>query len=322
MKLVQLFIFASAFLISIGGRAETSVSPLSYLNEMTKAHRYLNYEQYYLFQEGESVTSWRYRHSKKNGKEYAQLLALDGNRKEYLLQDNRVGYFGHSQPFTLQTDRILDNLPIVIHTDFNLLEGYSFIDMGRERIANKVARVIRVVPKDDFRYQYRLWIDEESYLLLKSELLDNENSLFEQFRVLLNVVDGELQNLADPIQSLILPPMIPSTANISTEQLQWQPEWLPQGFKLKSVGKAELTIGEEVDSQLYSDGLFSFTLYLAKNNGIALNDRFWQDGKTTIYTQTVGKFDVIIIGELPVISAKRIAQNMRFPAENVSENRE
>lgn len=312
----SLFILFFCTLFSIGNVwAESKLSPIDYLNAMTKAHRQLNYEQYYLFQESDEIESWRYRHAKKESQEYAQLLGLDGSREEFLLQGNLVGYFGNFQPFSLQTDKILDNLPAVIYADFNQLEGYSFLDMGKERIANKVARIIRIVPNDDFRYQYRLWIDEESKLLLKSELVDRDRQTLEQFRVLLNVVDENLQDLAQPIQSLILPPMLPATARVSAEQLSWKPKWIPKGFKLQSVGQEQLPTGEVVDSQLYSDGLFSFTLYLAKNKGMVLNDRFWRDGKTSVYTQTIGDYDVIIIGDIPLISARHIVQDISLNIE-------
>lgn len=303
------------FLMSLGAKAETALSPLAYLNAMTQAHSRANYEQLYLFQEGNNeITTWRYRHTNQDNEQFAQLISLDGLREEFLQQGNIVGYFGNSQPFSLQTDKILDNRPSILYTDFNQLEGYELIEMGRDRIADRIARVIRIVPKDDFRYQYRLWIDERSKLLLKSELRDRNGSVLELFKVQSLEFNDELTNLAQMIRSFSLPPLILSPASMLTKQLSWQPKWLPKGFKLRSVGKQHLLNGEVVDSQIYSDGIFSFTLYLAENQGNPLQEHSWQDGKTTLYTQSVGNQDLVIVGEIPLATARHILQEIELKA--------
>ncbi|AHG86683.1 Periplasmic negative regulator of sigmaE [Bibersteinia trehalosi USDA-ARS-USMARC-190] len=312
IKKSSLLALLSVWCFSLVVRAETMATPLSYLVAMSQAQQQANYEQFYLFQEGRSPESWRYRHVHWDNQQYAQLLSLDGSREEFLQQDNLVGYFGDFQPFSLQTNKILDNRPMVLYGDFNRLEGYSFIDMGKDRIANRVARQIRIVPKDEFRYQYRLWIDEESKLLLKSELFDREHNVLELFRVINLRLDDQLLDMVDAIRPLILPPMIPSKAPMNSDNLSWQPKWLPRGFRLQSVAREQLPDGEEVDSQLYSDGLFSFTIYLSDSKELPLNEHTWQDGKTTVYTLSLAQKDLVLVGEIPLTTARHILQNIKI----------
>ncbi|TCT17832.1 MucB/RseB-like sigma(E) regulatory protein [Bibersteinia trehalosi] len=312
IKKSSLLALLSVWCFSLVVRAETIATPLSYLVAMSQAQQQANYEQFYLFQEGRSLESWRYRHVHWDNQQYAQLLSLDGSREEFLQQDNLVGYFGDFQPFSLQTNKILDNRPMVLYGDFNRLEGYSFIDMGKDRIANRVARQIRIVPKDEFRYQYRLWIDEESKLLLKSELLDREHNVLELFRVINLRLDDQLLDMVDAIRPLILSPMIPSKAPMNSDNLSWQPKWLPRGFRLQSVAREQLPDGEEVDSQLYSDGLFSFTIYLSDSKELPLNEHTWQDGKTTVYTLSLAQKDLVLVGEIPLTTAQHILQNIKI----------
>lgn len=312
----------SLFLIVSGARADTTLSALGYLNAMAQSHVHENYEQIYIFQEGEDeMGAWRYRHTRQDSKEYAQLISLDGLREEFLLQGNVVGYFGYSQPFSLKTDKILDYRPSILYTDFNQLEGYNFIDMGKDRVADKIARVIRIVPNDDFRYQYRLWIDEQSKLLLKSELSDRSGLVLELFKVQSLKLDDELLNMAEVIRSITLPPLISSQNDGEIQSLNWNPKWLPKGFKLRAIGKQQLPDGELVDSQIYSDGIFSFTLYLAKSQGSPLREHFWQDGKTTLYTQSVENHDVIIVGEIPLATARHLLQEIELKSPLVGERK-
>lgn len=311
--------FALFIGFSLSARAGEPLQPVEYLIKMTEAHRKLNYEQIYLLQAGEEAVSWRYRHAHADNHYYAQLLKLDEARQEVILQQDRIGYFGRFPPFSLKADHILDNLPSVLYADFSRLEGYTLVDLGRSRVANRVARTIRISPNDDFRYQYLLWIDEENHLLLKSELLDRDKNVLESFRVLQSIVDDGLQEIIPPIAALVLPEVI---SGVESEiRLNWKPKWLPKGFKLKSSGTPSLAVfsTESVESQFYSDGLFSFTIYLTDNQGTAIEEQFWRDGKTSVYSQTVGDKDIVIIGEIPISSARHILQEITFNLPLVEE---
>lgn len=297
--------------------AQALASPLAYLNAMTEAHRTLNYEQLYIFQQGENSEALRYRHAFAQGKEFAQLLRLDNMREERILRDNQVSYFGEFQPFSLPSAHILDELPSVIYTDFNRLQGYHFVDSGKMRVADRRAQVIRIVPRDDFRYQYELWIDEETHLLLRSDLLDRDRNLLEQFKVIQSSVDEQFAYIIEPINSLILPTLIQPKENAPEQPLSWQPKWLPQGFKALAAGRQTLSEfaleNEPVESQLYSDGLFTFTVYLVQNRGVVFDEQFWRQGKMSIYSQTLGEDqekDVVIVGEIPLVSARHIVQEL------------
>lgn len=318
MKKYLFYIFP--LLCSLFAHAETE-TPLQFLQAMVQAHQTGNYEQIYLMQKGENATSLRYRHAYAQGQEYAQLLRLDDLREELILRDGKVSYFGDFQPFSLRSVHILDNLPMVLYSRFADLKSYHFIDAGRGRIADRPARMIRIVPRDDFRYQYVLWIDAETYLLLRSDLLDRDNTVLEQFRVLQSTLDDELFAIVEPIQALTLPTFI-DTKPQHTPKLKWQPQWVPEGFKRVAQTKQrlpEMQISDnEIESQLYSDGLFSFTIYVMRNQGVAFDEQFWREGKTSIYSQTLGEYDVAIIGEIPLAAARHVAQDLRRRLENKS----
>lgn len=313
MKKFSFFLF---FLIFFGGYVKAEVStPLTYLKAMTQAHKSLNYELLYILQSEEEVSSFRYRHSFSKGKEYAQLLSLDSAREEIILRDNTVGYFGDYQPFSLKISHILDNLPSIIYTDFDKLSNYTFVDGGKARIADRIARIIRVIPRDNFRYQYILWIDEENHLLLQSHLLDRDSNILEQFRVIQSIEDEHLLYIVEPIQTLILPTLIHVESQHKSSAVEWKTKWIPNGFMPISSGMqdlSEILSDEQVESQLYTDGLFAFTIYVVKNKGVAFNDQFWGKGKTSVYIQTIGDKDIVIVGEIPLASARHIIKEIDF----------
>lgn len=316
MKKLTVFVAVLVWLIVPSALAKSVQTPLDYLTAMTHAHRTLNYELLYLLQNGENgeeAQTFRYRHALVDGKAYAQLLRLDDAREEMILRENTVSYFGEFQPFSIQANQILDNLPSLLHTQFDQLKNYHFTDIGRTRVADRISRVIRITPMDDFRYQYTLWIDEENHLLLKSELLDRNNVILEQFRVLQSFVDDQVAYIAEPINSLVLPTLVTTKPPQRDTEQAWQPKWLPSGFQSRSDGKqylADVMEGEFIESRFYSDGLFSFAIYIAPNGGIAFEEQFWRNGKISLYSQTVGDKDIIVVGEIPLVSVRHIVQEI------------
>ena len=52
---------------------------------------------------------------------------------------------------------------------------------GTDRVAGRATHRIAVTPKDRDRYGYRVWLDQDNHLLLRSELVDFEGARLEIF---------------------------------------------------------------------------------------------------------------------------------------------
>lgn len=296
---------------------------LDSLVRMVHAHKNADYELYYILQRsnGAEVDSLRFRHAVNEGKQYAQLLELDNSKVEIIQRDQTVSYFGSDfQPFSLSSAYIVDSLPSVFFANFNELAAhYNFIDVGKSRVADRVARVIRIVPKDDFRYQYTVWIDEQNNLLLQSHLTDRDGRLLEMFRVIHQYMNEQIKSIIEPIDLLILPTLLSQQKESGSTKVSWKANWLPAGFSVLNSAKqsfSDVPISSDLtESQLFSDGLFSFTVYVSPNKGVSFNEQFWQQGGTTIYSHTLGNNDVFVVGDIPMISAKQVVQNLQFAGE-------
>ncbi|MGR6980236.1 MucB/RseB C-terminal domain-containing protein [Testudinibacter sp. P27/CKL/0425] len=292
--------------------AELHNKLLNALQQMSQAWRSSNYDISFIQILPSQVNSYQYRHVFANQRHYAQLSALDGAQQEIIQRDGIISYYGNSyQPFSIRGSYILDNIPSVAHADYRYLQTYyDFIDAGKNRVADRLAQVIRLLPKDDFRYQYVLWLDEQSKLLLRSDLLDRNGELLEQFRVIDLQQSGNAQSLVGLLEQLNLPPLI----NVQGEHSpapSWQLAWLPPGFQLVKHERYETEIGS-LESAMYSDGLFSFSLYINHNIEDELGEHYWQQAGNTIYTETANQREITLIGQIPLITAKRIVKDVSF----------
>lgn len=117
----QLWFAMSLVAASLFFSANASADPASgaLLQQMNIASQSLNYELSFVSITKQGVESLRYRHARTDGRPLAQLLQLDGPRREVVQRGNEISYFEPGlEPFTLNGDYIVDSLPSLIYTDF------------------------------------------------------------------------------------------------------------------------------------------------------------------------------------------------------------
>ncbi|XSV26015.1 sigma-E factor regulatory protein RseB domain-containing protein [Escherichia coli] len=90
--------------------ANASATPASgaLLQQMNLASQSLNYELSFISINKQGVESLRYRHARLDNRPLAQLLQMDGPRREVVQRGNEISYFEPGlEPFTLNGDYIV-----------------------------------------------------------------------------------------------------------------------------------------------------------------------------------------------------------------------
>ncbi|KOO12137.1 transcriptional regulator, partial [Vibrio xuii] len=65
-----------------------------------------------------------------------------------------------------------------------------------------------------------------------------------------------------------------------------------------------------VESQMYSDGLFNFSVYVADSDNLSLKGQLIRQGRRTLHSLVSGDLEISVIGDIPPATAKRIAQSV------------
>jgi sigma-E factor negative regulatory protein RseB len=278
---------------------------------MEQASQNLNYEFAYINVSRLGIESLRYRHAVIDNRIFAQLLQMDGPRREVIQRGNDISYFEPGlDPFSLPGNHIIDALPGLMFADFSRLgEAYDFIPVGRSRMADQMCEVVRIVSRDGTRYSYVVWLDVDTKLPLRIDLLDRDGETLEQFRVISFAVDEGVRNLMQGLEKANLPPSLSLPAGDKVE-LSWQPGWLPAGMKLISQSRRDIpSMNKTVESRLYSDGLFSFAINVTpadKSSSV----QALRTGRRTVQTEVRNNNEITVVGELPPATAKRIADSI------------
>ncbi|MEY0597082.1 sigma-E factor regulatory protein RseB [Providencia alcalifaciens] len=282
--------------------------------EMGNAAQALSYEMSFVTFNPQSITPVRYRHTIIDGKPVSQMIQMDSSRREIVQKGDSISYFEPGfDAFSLNGKNIVDNLPSVIFANYQQIKPYyNFIDAGRTHIGDRPALVIRIISKDNSRFNYVVLIDEETKLPLRIDLLDNNSQTLEQFRVISTVLDSKtVKDSLLTLSKVNMPPLLISPKN-GNPSFKWQIGMLPPGFEEISRSSRKLAEDDIVETAMFSDGLFTFSVNVTKSVKGPLLDQPLQNGRRTIYTMAQKQHVVTIIGELPLATAQVVAGSIQF----------
>lgn len=294
--------------------AEDEVSAEALLHNMSKASKTLNYELSYILVKKNVMEPLLYRHAVDNDKNLAHLVYLSGPMREVILRGDEASYFEPGlDPFSIRSGKMVGPLIPLLNSDIDKISDYyDFVKIGRAREAGAACQIVRVVPKDGERYSYIVWIDENTNLPLRADLVKRNGDLIEQYRTISYAVSDRIVEILDSLNDANLPDVltIPKPKQVDVD---WQVTWLPKGFEANQLNRYRMPItGNVVESQLYNDGLFSFSIYVSEVQSSTNTDLIYRQGGRTLQTFVKNDREISVIGEIPEETAKRIADSITF----------
>ena len=284
------------------------------LLQMNEASQHLNYELSYILIKKNSIEPLLYRHARQDSQQLAHLVYLSGPVREVIRRGSEISYIEPgTDPFTIESGQMVaPTIPLLNSDVGELSEFYDFIQVGRAREAGAACQVLRVVPKDGLRYSYVLWVDEKTKLPLRADLVDRDGEVLEQYRTISYSINDQIANILDGLNEVQLPEVL-SLPKGNVKQTDWSVGWIPNGFEAKDLNRYRMANTERmVESQVYSDGLFSFSVYVSDSDNNSLRGQLVRQGRRTLHSFVQGDAEVSVIGDIPPATAKRIAQSVTF----------
>lgn len=284
------------------------------LHQMSEASKNLSYELSYILIKKNSIEPLLYRHATHGEAQYAHLVYLSGPVREVIRRGSEVSYIETgAEPFTIESGNMVAPTIPMLNTnidDLNLY--YDYVQVGRAREAGVATQVVRIVPKDGLRYSYILWVDEKSKLPLRADLIDRDGEVLEQYRTISYTVNPKIADLMSGLEDVQLPAVLTMPkGDMSTSD--WVVGWTPDGFHPNELNRYRMAVSDQmVESQMYSDGLFNFSVYVANKDEHSLKGQLVRQGRRTLHSYVSGNYEISVVGDIPPATAQRIAQSVTF----------
>ena len=253
----------------------------------------------------------------KNG-EQERMVALTGYAREVIRNNKSVTcIFPDNQAVMVEKSHprrfLATQLPEPIE---KIADFYSFSIGGKDRVAGRDTWIVNIVPKDDFRYGYQIWVDDKSGLLLKSELKNNTGKPVEQILFThLNIVKEIPQQLLKPAISGKGYTWYSGSSEempVSSSSHLWTVMDMPDGFILSDFEKQ--TVAENstpVEHMIYSDGLAMVSVFIEKimNEPDRMQGASAMGGVNAYATYSNG-YQITAVGEVPQKTVELMANSV------------
>ena len=303
-------------------------NPQDWLMRMKQAVEQTSYQGTLLHMTPGKVEQFKVYHRVSEGERVERLVLMDGMGAEIIRKpDEVICIFPRKRSVVIESrvaslaggSPLAARLPSVDE----VAGKYYDLDLRAEdRIVQRNARIIAITPRDDFRYGYRLWIDQQTAMPLKTQLIgDSADMPVEEIRFVDIDLDSEVSS------SAVEPEIDTSSYNVSrhgnpandsepvaNEDVSgWSCGDLPDGFML-SASRLEYMDGapEPRVHLVYSDGLASVSVFVdAVAEGKEVSEGPSAMGASSAYSVVRGDLLVTAVGEVPPRTVRRIARSMQ-----------
>ncbi len=277
-----------------------ALSPKLWLEKMSAAMQELNYQGTFIYRRDEDLAAMKVRH----------VVDEQGARE---LIETLTGEFRKELRNSPHASRSAEEGLASTSPQLRQIENYYALKLlGSDRAAGRETQLISVSPKDEYRYGYRLWLDQATGLLLKSDLLDQQGKILEQVMFTsLELIEPEknIESLssAEPESVHRMSPHSKNKSNTSRLLV----DDLPEGFELI---ESQTGAGHgDVEHMVYSDGLASVSVFVeqSKPEGEAFVG-LSRMGAVNAFGAVHNGNQITVVGDVPEITVKTIGQSIRL----------
>ncbi len=288
--------------------------PQHLLAEMASAQHDRNYSGRLVYVRGTELSTLELLHAHFDNQEYERLTHLDGKLAEMIRYAGqlvcvhpdktitRLGARAGVGPFVLQTQLVRD-----------IPKQYEVVVAGPGRVAGRDAWQLDVIPADGFRYGYRLWVDQESRLMLRSEMIDAQGVALERLEFIELDLNPGLTKAQFEIPSSVSEQALEAVDADSHPhgRLQLDVSWMPDGF-VATAGDLRMASGDQspVKAFAFSDGLAAFTLFVERLTEQTEVGALSARGPTLAMSRSLsgeqGDWLITLVGEVPAQTAERV----------------
>jgi sigma-E factor negative regulatory protein RseB len=153
----------------------------AWLMRIHEAASQRNFQGTFVVTAGGAASSARIAHFCEGNNQYERIDSLDGQARHVFRYNDHVHtLWPQSRVATVEQREPLSSFPSLLQSgDDRISELYEVRQQGVERVAGHDANVLSVKPRDASRFGYRLWSDQASGLLLRSDVLGERGELLE-----------------------------------------------------------------------------------------------------------------------------------------------
>lgn len=295
---------------------------LQWLQRVAVAAQNLSYSGTFVYRNGAQSETSRIVHVAVDGKQKERLEVLDGSPREMIRENDEVKcYLPESRLMIVEQRSTRRAFPALLPASLaGLGEYYQIRKSGGVRIAGYDSQIVRLEPRDAWRYGHQFWVDRESGLLLKAEMFDGRGEPLE------SLAFTELR-IGPPATSDVTKSRQADSAGAPWQVRQaktremkepalWQFRSELPGFRRQAAMQRSIYNSDGSERAalhwVYSDGLAALSVFISPLAGrdASAEDGVQASGGMSVVKRIVDGHLVVVMGDVPPASAKYFADGI------------
>ena len=282
---------------------------------MSAADKRFNYEGVFILRKSDDIVAMRVVHGVDDRGVWESMESLNGEARKIVRHNDKViSIYPNKKLVTVSRAGAKTSLhPTLPENLEKLSKYYSIRNLGDDRIAGRDTEVLDVQPKDDYRYGYKYWLDRDTDVLLKCDLLNEKGEIVEQmmYTSFTNKDSVPASAFSEPSIEGYDKRTLNKDEDMTTDT-QWQVTDLPEGFMLTHSSVRSTESGDSLHL-MYSDGLASVSVFIEPHADAPHKlDGESSMGALNAYGKRVEGSHVTVMGEVPKATVSQIAQSMEY----------
>ncbi len=294
-------LLASLAVTQVAASPELEVEPFE---RMRQALSTLNYSGVLVYSHDNRMETLRIVQRVTNGRVQAELESLSGPPRGMKQDGGQVTCRLSGEHLIAVAQRALgqegqDGKPLKAR---DLAPYYLVQSQGQARVADRQTQVLGIIPTDALRYGYRFFLDTQTGLPLKLDLIGGDARTLEQLMFTSLTLDPETP--APEAQVLPLEAGDPAVFT-PPDNLAWTFDGLPPGFELVRAERTLDASGRPLEHLVLSDGLAAISIYAEESaaEGLQGGSRI---GAIHAHGGKVAGHQVTVVGEAPAATVAAV----------------
>ena len=304
-----------AIICACGESVAGERSAAEQLDRMADAMRSLSYEGTLVYLHNNRLETLHIEHRIEHGQPRERLVSLNGPSRTMTREHDRVTC-ELSDSHSISVDgrgRAQDMLRSKAIDPETLSARYLIHPLGEARVAGRQTDVVGIIPRDNLRYGYRFYLDVETGLPLKSDLMGEgaepiEQIMFTSLRFLASEDVGVVHAAVETGQDTDVSRTVAEDAGI------WRFADMPVGFELVMHDHLRDGIGHPTEHFVLSDGLASVSIYVELDAADGL-DGATRIGAIHAVGGRISGHQVTVVGEVPALTVQTVLANIRYQGD-------
>jgi len=313
----QTFFLTLAF---AAGDACAQSTPHDWLERMNHAIEALNYRGTFVHDVGGGFETLSVVHRNEDGVVSERVWAREGAGREIIRHAGVVRAILPDQRTVLLDERKTATSLVAAFpsADVDLAPHYELALGPVDRVADRSAQLLAILPRDEYRYGYRLWLDQETAMPLRVQLVEGAGRVLEEIRfteieIGIDIAAEAIEPVTDTtgfaVQRTSPQPITAAEASA------WRASSLPSGFRVSSSMQMFVQGSDQpIDMFVISDGLATVSVHIEQrqDNGRAADSEGFSNvaGNTLAFRTRRGRSQITAIGEVPPPTLRSIGLSL------------